>query len=105
MSRFATTQKILCAGYFWPSLFKDCILAVQKCHACQIYDRKMRTPPTPLHPIITAIPFTKWGIDYMICNPHLVGGHGHIILAVDYFTKWAEAMPTYKDDDETTSIF
>ena len=28
MSGFVTAQKILCAGYFWPSLFKDCITAV-----------------------------------------------------------------------------
>ena len=28
MSGNATTQKILRAGYFWPSLFKECILAV-----------------------------------------------------------------------------
>jgi hypothetical protein len=34
MSGYATAQKILRAGYFWPSFFKDCITAVQKCHAC-----------------------------------------------------------------------
>jgi hypothetical protein len=34
MSGYATAQKILRAGYFLPSLFKDCILAVQKCHVC-----------------------------------------------------------------------
>jgi hypothetical protein len=28
MSGYATTQKILRAGYLWPSLFKDCILTV-----------------------------------------------------------------------------
>ena len=28
MSGYATTQKILCVGYFWPFLFKDCITAV-----------------------------------------------------------------------------
>jgi hypothetical protein len=32
MSGYATAQKILQAGYFWPSLFNDCIIAVQKCH-------------------------------------------------------------------------
>jgi hypothetical protein len=34
MSGYATAQKILRAGYFWPSLFKNCITVVQKCHAC-----------------------------------------------------------------------
>jgi hypothetical protein len=34
MSRYATAQNILRAGYFWLSLFNDCIIVVQKCHAC-----------------------------------------------------------------------
>ena len=32
----------------------------------------------------------------MDCNPASAGGHHHIIVAVDYFTKWEEAMPTIK---------
>jgi hypothetical protein len=92
MSGYATTQKILREGYFWPSLFTDCITAVQKCHACQIYNQKIRSHPTPLHPVVSVGPFAKWGIDFMTCHPHSVGGHGYIIVAVDYFTKWAEAM-------------
>ena len=32
MSGYATTQNILYTGYFWSSLFKYCIIAVQKCH-------------------------------------------------------------------------
>ena len=87
LSGLATAQKILRAGYFWPSIFKDCIEAVKRCHPCQVFARNMRSKPTPLHPIITAGPFTKWGIDFMDCNLALAGGHHHIIVAVDYFTK------------------
>jgi hypothetical protein len=93
-SGYATAQKILRAGYFWPTMFKDCITAVRSCHACQIFDSKTRRPPAPLQPIVVVGPFAKWGIDFMTCNPTSTGGHGYIIVAVDYFTKWAEAMPT-----------
>eukprot|EP00253_Pinus_taeda_P032724 PITA_32724 len=65
----------------------------------------MCAPPAPLHPIISVGPFTKWGIDFITCNPHSAGGHAYIILVVDYFTKWAEAMPTFKADGKTTTIF
>ena len=41
----------------------------------------------------------------MDCNPALVGGHHHIIVVVDYFMKWAEAMPTIKSDGETDMHF
>lgn len=56
---------------------------------------KQDTPPTPLHPVITVGPFSKWGIDFMTCTSHSAEGHGYIIVVVNYFTKWAEAMPTY----------
>ena len=37
----------------------------------------------------------------MDCNPVSAGGHHHIIVVVDYFTKWANDMPTIKSDSET----
>lgn len=37
--------------------------------------------------------------------PTLAKGHGYIIVAVDYFTKWAKAMPTLNNNDETTTLF
>eukprot|EP00253_Pinus_taeda_P009140 PITA_09140 len=65
----------------------------------------MRAPPAPLHPIIVVGPFAKWGIDFITCNPHSAGGHAYIILALDYFIKWAEAMPTFEADGKTAEIF
>jgi hypothetical protein len=105
MSRYATAQKILHAGYFWPSLFNDCITVIQKCHACQTYNQKIRSHPAPLHPVVSVGPFANWGIDFMTCHPHSAGGHGYIIVVVDYFTKWAEAMPTFDNTGKTAMLF
>jgi hypothetical protein len=58
-----------------------------------------------MFPVITVGPFTKWGIDYTTCNPPSARGHRYIIVAVGYFTKWVEAMPTFKDDGETAALF
>jgi hypothetical protein len=41
----------------------------------------------------------------MTCNPHSVGGHGYIIVEMDYFTKWAEAMPTFDNTEKTATLF
>ena len=41
----------------------------------------------------------------MHCNPTSARGHGYIIVAVDYFTKWVEAMPTYVEDGNTSALF
>ena len=102
---FLQPKKILRAGYFWSSIFKDCVNAVKNCHPCQVITCNMHSHPISLHLIITVDPFTKWGLDFMDCNPALAGGHHHIIVAVDYFTKWAEAMPTVKSNGETAAHF
>eukprot|EP00253_Pinus_taeda_P002006 PITA_02006 len=86
-------------------MFKDCITAVRSCHACQIFDSKTRIPPTPLQLVVVVGPFGKWGIDFMTCNPTSTGGHGYIIFAVEYFTKWSKAMPTLNNNGEMATLF
>ena len=41
----------------------------------------------------------------MDCNPTSARGNHHIIVAVDYFMKWAEAMPMIKSDGEIAVHF
>jgi transposase InsO family protein len=55
--------------------------------------------------VVSVGPFVKWGIDFMTCHPHLAGGHGYIIVAIDYFTKWAEVMSTFDNTRNTTTLF
>ena len=38
-------------------------------------------------------------------NPASAGVNHHIIVAIDYFTKWDEVMPTVKFDGETAAHF
>ena len=66
-----------------------------------------KSAPTLLRytPVIFVGPFSKWKIDFMHCKPTSAEGHGYIIVAVDYFTKWDEAMPTYTKDGKTATLF
>ena len=41
----------------------------------------------------------------MHCNPTSAEGHGYIIIAIYYFTKWDEEMPTYAEDGKTVALF
>ena len=46
-------------------------------------------------------PFDVWGMDYM--GPFVLSnGFTHILVAVDYFTKWVEAIPTAHADAATS---
>jgi hypothetical protein len=65
----------------------------------------MRAQPAPMFPIIVFGPFTKWWIDFTMCHLTSSRGHCYIIVVVDYFTKWVEAMPTFNNDGETTTLF
>ena len=105
LSGMATAQKILCTGYFCPSIFKYFHEVVKKFPPCQHFYPKRHTHPAPLHPIIAIGPFTKWGIDFMHFNPTSAEGHGYIIVAIDYFTKWTESMPRYVEDGKTATLF
>ena len=65
----------------------------------------MRAHPTPLHPVISVGPFAKWGIDFVTCNPTSENGHNYIVVAINYFMKWVEALPTFKVVGETATLF
>jgi hypothetical protein len=41
----------------------------------------------------------------MTCNPHSVEGHGYIVVAMDCFTKWAEAMHTFDNTKKNVVLF
>ena len=65
----------------------------------------MHAHPTLLHLVVTVDPFSKWDIDYMKIIPHPSNGHHYIIVAVDYFTKWVEVMPTFDNTAKTAAYF
>jgi hypothetical protein len=67
--------------------------------------KKIRSHPAPLHPMVSVGPFAKWGIDFMTCHPHSVGGHGYIIVVVNYFMKWAKEMLIFDNTGKTTALF
>jgi hypothetical protein len=84
-----TTQNIIQSWYFWPTIFHECIHVVKQCDKCQLYANKARAPLALLHLVITVGPFCKWGIDFMNFHPPSSNGHKYIVVAIDYFTKWA----------------
>lgn len=65
----------------------------------------MHAHPSPLHPVVLVGLFSECGIDFTTYKPPSVTGHNYIIMAIDYFPKWVEAMPTYANDAKTTSLF
>ncbi|RDX96547.1 Gypsy retrotransposon integrase-like protein 1, partial [Mucuna pruriens] len=87
----ALANKIVRAGYYWPTMRNDCMNFVKKCDKCQRFAEGHKAPPERLHSIMAPWPFHKWGIDILGPFPIAPGQLKFLIVAVDYFTKWVEA--------------
>ena len=89
----ALAGKVLRKGYYWPTMLKDATDLVKKCKICQEHPKISRLPSAPLTSITSPWPFQQWGLDILGPLPLGKGQCKFIIVAVDYFTKWAEAEP------------
>ena len=85
--------KVLRQGYYWPTILKDATDLVKKYRICQEHAKISRLPLEPLTSITSPWPFQQWGLDILGPLPIGKGQCKFIIVAVDYFTKWAEAEP------------
>ena len=62
--------------------------------------------PLPVNPISVEAPFQQWGLDFIgKINPNSSGQHKWILIAIDYFTKWIEAIPTRRATEEVIMDF
>ncbi|XP_070053931.1 uncharacterized protein [Nicotiana tomentosiformis] len=94
MNKNVLAKKILRAGYYWLTMERDCIRFVRKCHQCQVHSDLIHSPPSELHTMSAPWPFVAWGIDVIgPIEPVASKGHRFILVAIDYFTKWVEALP------------
>jgi hypothetical protein len=87
-------RSIKLVGYYWPWIMADCIKIAKSCHNCQIHDNFKHLQLVPLHPMVPSWPFDAWRIDVIgAIEPPSARGHHFILTAMDYFSKWAEAIP------------
>ncbi|XP_050374573.1 uncharacterized protein LOC126792130 [Argentina anserina] len=81
-------------------MLKDCMSFAQGCIECQMHGLVQHVPDVPLQPIIKPWPGHGWALDFIgEIHPNSSLQHKHILLAIDFFTKWVEAIPV-----RTTSL-
>ncbi|XP_071901198.1 uncharacterized protein [Coffea arabica] len=86
-------KKGMLAGYYWPTIFRDSTELVARCKSCQLHAPIHHTPTQEMIPLSSPWPFFQWGIDLLGPFPRAPGGYEHLVVAIDYFTKWVEAEP------------
>ena len=104
--RDTTAHKILRARYYWPTLFRDAHAHVRKCDTCQRCVVRQAKAAGPLKPVIISEPFEQWGIDVIVeINPNSSLQHKYIMTTTDYFTRWVEAIPWRKVNEDVVMDF
>ncbi|XP_050264018.1 uncharacterized protein LOC126708230 [Quercus robur] len=86
-------QKVVRAGYYWPTVQVDAKAYVKACDKCQRFSNVPRQPSEYLTPMMAPWPFAQWGLD--ILGPFPLGTRQmkFLVVGIDYFTKWVEAEP------------
>eukprot|EP00253_Pinus_taeda_P035144 PITA_35144 len=101
-----TAHKIIHAGYYWPTLFRDTHEYVRKCLNCQTAGGRQQKSAFPLQPVNIEQPFDQWGLDIIgEINPPSSKQHKYILTATDYFTNWVEAVPLKAENSEAIIEF
>ncbi|KAG7528251.1 Reverse transcriptase domain [Arabidopsis suecica] len=95
---FKTVQKVLQAGLWWPSMFKDAHGFIAKCDPYQRMGNITRRNEMPQNPILEVEVFDVWGIDFMGPFNPASYSNKYILVAVDYVSKWVEAIASPTND-------
>ena len=99
--------KILRQGYYWPTMRSEASKFVQAYDKCQRFATYSSRPAASLTPLFSPWPFALWGVDLIGELPKAKGGVRYAVVAVDYFTKWAEAasLATITSKKITSFVF
>ncbi|RDY03776.1 Pol polyprotein, partial [Mucuna pruriens] len=100
-----TARKVLDYGLYWPSIFRDAHQFVSTCEKCQKAGMALnQRHEMPQQPILFCEVFDVWGIDFMGPFP-TSNSYSYILLAVDYVSRWVEAIPTRTNDAKVVVDF
>jgi hypothetical protein len=99
-----TAAKVLQSGFYWPTLFKDAHTLVSKCDRCQRTGNISRRNEMPLTSLLEVEIFDVWGIDFMGPFPSSFSNQ-YILVAVDYVSKWVEAVALPTNDSRVVVNF
>jgi hypothetical protein len=92
------------SGFYWLSALYDAMNIIQHYDACQLFATKPHAPASELHTIPVAWPFAQWGLDQVGPLPKSSrGSHTYLLVAVDKFSKWIEAVPV-TNQEATTAV-
>ena len=94
-------HRAMTQGFWWPQMQKDAVEYVRSCEQCQKHAPLIHQPAGRLNPVNSPWSFAQWGLDILGPFPRATGNRLFVLVAVNYFTKWAEAeaLANIRDTD------
>ena len=102
MGTLETQAKVWASGFYWPEMHEEAKRFVSTCPECQRTGNISQWNAMLLNYNLQIDLFDIWGIDFMgpFMNSH---GFEHVLVMVDYVSKWVKAMPCRKASTEESS--
>ena len=99
-----STCQNLSERFFWHGMVNDVKSYIKNCENCQHQSNTFKKNSPQLHsiPVPTGV-MKQIGID--ICNLPEVDGYRHLIVCIDYFSKWSKAKVTKDKSAPTVAQF
>ena len=98
-----STYEKIAQRFFWYNISNDISDFVKKCEQCQ-KQGELKSPKANLKPIpLPSTVIKQVGVD--ICNLPETDRYCHVIVLIDYFSKWSEAKPTKDKSASTVAQF
>ncbi len=102
---FERTYGTIKSRYYWGKMHRDVKEYCTSCHLCQTKKYLTKTNKAPLKNIVVNTPWSLVGLDIVGPFKESLNGNRYIILAVDYFTKFAVAKAVPDFTAQTTAKF
>jgi hypothetical protein len=96
---FRTQAKVWACRFYWPEMHEDAKRFVATCPKCQRSGNISQRNAMSLNYNLQVDVFDVWGIEFM--GPFVnSNGYEHILVVIDYVSKWVEAITCQKASTE-----
>jgi hypothetical protein len=94
---FCTNAKVWKSAFYWPTMYDDAKSFLRCCIQCRRHGNINTRDTMPLTSNLQIDIFDVWGIDFVGPFPNSEGCE-YIFVAIDYVSKWVEALPCQATD-------
>ncbi|THD24703.1 Gypsy retrotransposon integrase protein 1 [Fasciola hepatica] len=100
------TEAAVRRRYWWPGIHADSVKLCNTCGTCATIKNYVPSPKAPMEVVNAGEPGQRDGIDIMEPLPMSKDEDQYVLVMIDYFTKWSEAVALrFQDANSVADAF